>query len=210
MWSLICLISLAFTPEVTSYSYGPPLGACAGMFPKGHGVNSQTSVSPYEILVNATTYKPNDVIEITVNSTGLHDVTYFEGMMLQARRIACNVNDPTKSHGMFSVMAGDQFLTTMDCESNTKSAVVHMNHSKIESKVFYWKADFSSSVGHLVFRATVVKGKTTFCEKIYSPVIKDEASEAPLTICDSGADLVRIQSVFTMLSALMLTICITL
>ncbi|XP_061185969.1 putative defense protein [Saccostrea echinata] len=210
MWSLICLIALTFTPEVTSYPYGPPLGACASMFPKGHGVNAQTSVSPYKILVNATTYKPNDVIEITVNSTGLHDVTYFEGMMVQARRIACDVSDPTKSHGMFSVMERDQFLETMDCENNMKSAVVHMNHSHIENKVFYWKADFSSSVGHLVFRATVVKSTKTFWEKIYSPVIKDETSEEPLTICENGADQVKIQSMFTVIFALMLTMCITL
>jgi hypothetical protein len=52
-----------FLPEVLSYAYGPPIGTCASMFPNGHGVEAQTTEPPYTISVNATTYRPNDVIQ---------------------------------------------------------------------------------------------------------------------------------------------------
>ena len=54
-------------PGATPYSMGPPLGACAEMFPTGHGVAAQESLPPFDILVNATSYKVGDVIESKCN-----------------------------------------------------------------------------------------------------------------------------------------------
>jgi hypothetical protein len=59
-------------------------------------------------------------LSVTVNVTGLHGVTYYEGIMFQARKIACDVADPDKGQGSFTVEEGDQFLETMDCEGNAK------------------------------------------------------------------------------------------
>jgi hypothetical protein len=56
-------LALLFLPGALAYSSGVPAGACALMFPKGHGVDAQTSNPPYTISVNATTYRPNDVIQ---------------------------------------------------------------------------------------------------------------------------------------------------
>ncbi|XP_048753939.2 putative defense protein [Ostrea edulis] len=202
MMLYLTYVVLVFLPGVISYAYGPPLGSCASMFPTGHKASAQTTAPPYTISVNATSYSPNDVIEITVNTTGLHGVTYYEGIMMQARQIACDVAAPTKGHGSFSVEEGDQFLETMDCEDNAKSAVVHMNHSKIESRVFHWKASFPSGVGHLIFRATIVKSKTTFWTKVYSSIIEDESSQAPLKICSNGSNTVEYHSMITVMFAL--------
>lgn len=55
-----------------------------------------------------------------MNTTGLHGVTYYEGIMMQARQIACDVAAPTKGHGSFSVEEGEQFLETMNCEGNAE------------------------------------------------------------------------------------------
>lgn len=55
-------------PGATPYSMGPPLGACAEMFPTGHGVAAQESLPPFDILVNATSYKVGDVIESKCNA----------------------------------------------------------------------------------------------------------------------------------------------
>ncbi|XP_022304579.1 putative defense protein [Crassostrea virginica] len=174
-------------PGATPYSMGPPLGACAEMFPTGHGVAAQESLPPFDILVNATSYKVGDVIEITVNSTGKPDGEYYEGLMIQARRTACNLDNPSKGHGQFSVMQNDWFLETMDCEGNTKSAVVHKNHSHIESRTFYWTAP--APTGHLVFRATIVHNKETFWTGVLSPVIEDPSSSEVPQVCSGSVSI---------------------
>lgn len=63
MQNLVLLAALVFIPGVTPYPYGPPLGACMSMFPKGHGVNAQESPPPFDILVNSTSYRAGDVIQ---------------------------------------------------------------------------------------------------------------------------------------------------
>lgn len=63
MQNLVLLAALVFIPGVTPYPYGPPLGACMSMFPKGHGVDAQKSLPPFEILVNSTSYREADVIQ---------------------------------------------------------------------------------------------------------------------------------------------------
>lgn len=57
-------------------------------------------------------------VSVTINTTGLHGVSYYEGMMIQARKSACDLDKPTKSHGKFSLQADEWFLDTMDCENN--------------------------------------------------------------------------------------------
>lgn len=57
-------------------------------------------------------------VSVTINTTGLQGVSYYEGMMIQARRSACDLDKPTKSHGKFSLQANEWFLDTMDCENN--------------------------------------------------------------------------------------------
>lgn len=63
MQNLVLLAALVFIPGVAPYPYGPPEGSCMSMFPKGHGVDAQTSASPFDILVNSTSYKQGDVIQ---------------------------------------------------------------------------------------------------------------------------------------------------
>nr|XP_034309391.1 putative ferric-chelate reductase 1 [Crassostrea gigas]XP_034309392.1 putative ferric-chelate reductase 1 [Crassostrea gigas]XP_034309393.1 putative ferric-chelate reductase 1 [Crassostrea gigas] len=181
MQNLVLLAALVFIPGVTPYPYGPPLGACMSMFPKGHGVDAQKSPPPFEILVNSTSYREADVIQITINTTGLQGVSYYEGMMIQARRSACDLDKPTKSHGKFSLQANEWFLDTMDCENNPQSAVVHKNHSHVESNVFYWTAP--APTGHIYFIGTIVKNKTLFWTNVLSPLIKDVNSNEEVKAC---------------------------
>lgn len=178
---LLLLAVLVYIPGVATYPYGPPLASCKGMFPTGHGVEAQMSISPFDIMVNATSYKEGDVIQITINSTGLHGVTYYEGLMIQARRSACGLDNPTKSHGKFSLQENEWFLDTMDCEGNLQSAVVHKNHTHMESSIFYWTAP--APTGHIFFLGTIVKSKTLFWTGIPSPLIKDVTSEEQVKVC---------------------------
>lgn len=101
--------------------------------------------------------------------------------MIQARRTACGLDNPTKSHGKFSLQANEWFLDTMNCENNPQSAVVHKNHTHMDSSVFYWTAP--APTGHILFRGTIVKNKTLFWTDVLSPLIKDVASNEEFKTC---------------------------
>lgn len=61
------------------YRYGPPMSACADMWPEGHNADARADQTPFSITVNATSYRPGDVIEGTrfVMRNNAYFCTYF-------------------------------------------------------------------------------------------------------------------------------------
>lgn len=162
------------------YRNGPPLEACGDMFPEGHGVQAQTNQTPFTFTVNATQYRPGDVIKVVFNSSG---DWFMEGALIQMRTLECKGSSPAV--GRFSVEQNEDFLQTFDCFSKHASALRHFEHLKIYNRTFYWTAP-SEAVGHVYIKATIARNQQLFWTNVTSPLIYDasDSSRAGIMIKD--------------------------
>uniref|UniRef100_A0A8C6UXG8 Ferric-chelate reductase 1a n=1 Tax=Neogobius melanostomus TaxID=47308 RepID=A0A8C6UXG8_9GOBI len=87
-WGPSCLLSLLLCPclwaPALSYANGKVSKACSSMEPHHHS-QGQTSLSPYHLQANSSTFRPGELIQVTL--WGM----FFEGFLLQARDPAQDV-----------------------------------------------------------------------------------------------------------------------
>ncbi|KAK3091115.1 hypothetical protein FSP39_017225 [Pinctada imbricata] len=197
-----------FLPVCMAFEMKAPLEACWSMFPRGHGYDAQTTTSPYTITVNATSYQPNDVIEVFLDTKPSINpsILFFEGLIIQARIVDCNDLAYDIGVGSFSLQPGENFLGLMDCNHQNASSVGHIAHEHIYNRTFYWHAP-STPVGHIHFRGTVVRRKSTFWTDIVSTVVKDLTSFKSAELCDTSgvATIGSSVVIVTLISLLVLT-----
>ncbi|TKS80419.1 putative ferric-chelate reductase 1 [Collichthys lucidus] len=79
---LFITVSVCFWVPADCYADGKVTKVCGSMEPH-HGVPSQTTQSPFQLVTNASTFSPTDRIQVILSGR-----SYFEGFLLQARDAA--------------------------------------------------------------------------------------------------------------------------
>lgn len=193
---ILQLFSMCLLSTVLCYPDYIPELACEEMFPVDHGVHAKnhqaaTATPPYLLTVNATSYRPGDVIEIFLNSSKPASDVYgfYEGALVEARRSDCSHSLYKHPVGEFFLKAGEDFLETMTCSQQQNSAVRHMAHAHIYNNTIYWRAP-PSTVGHIYFRGTVARRQSEFWTNVNSVHIRDSSSTVtlPTSYCKPRTD----------------------
>ncbi|XP_060606423.1 putative defense protein Hdd11 [Ruditapes philippinarum] len=167
----ILVLALAMFGCCNGYASGPPLSVCRNMTPK-HPFEPQTIPSPFTFTLNVTTYRPGDVIEVFLNSSG---DWFMEGTLIQMRVNSSGCRQDVPAVGTFSTVDNDVFLEEFSCFNMTASALRHYSHLHIYNRTFYWTAP-KRSVGNVYISATIVRNLKTFWLNVTSHII--EAEEA--------------------------------
>lgn len=167
------------------YHYGPPPTehVCREMFPEGHHVDAQPGENPpFEIDLSQNVYTPWEEVEVKLRATdGLH----FRGFFMQVRRANCSHPYKDEALGMFTVFPEDQeLLKTMPCLNNRDSAISHRVNKTFNAVKFRWNAP-AARMGHLYFRATVVRQQDIFWTNVKSHFMRDlDQSHAIAQYCN--------------------------
>ena len=80
MWKEV-LVGICLLVAADGYSQGAPDSACNTLVP-GHGVDSQSSLSPYTLTPSVASAEPAQRIKVTLGSS---DGSPFKGFIVQAR-----------------------------------------------------------------------------------------------------------------------------
>ena len=158
--------------HILCYPDGPPLSVCDTGLPIHLGKNGtpyppQTSPSPFQIKVNTTSYKPGDVIAVTVTS----DVgEMFKGLFLQARKIR---NDDEKRMEDIPVGSFHRSIVNtriVSCELGMNT-VTHTDPYLKMTTILNWRSPLLMN-NDVVIRATVLTNFSTFWTNVDSQRIK--------------------------------------
>ncbi|XP_007885285.1 putative ferric-chelate reductase 1 [Callorhinchus milii] len=169
---LVPVISL-FLGSVSGYSSGLVQNVCESMMPQ-HGFAAQTSSAPYTIIVNTTTFKPGDVISVTLQG---NSGAQFKGFLLEARASGSSSSVPL---GTFTANPETQLLDcTLSQTTYANSAVSHNSGSSKAKTTVTWQAPEANDVE---FRATVVQIKSTFWTQVKSQVIQRSVNTGSTTL----------------------------
>ncbi|GFN73736.1 ferric-chelate reductase 1 [Plakobranchus ocellatus] len=132
---------------VSSYPTGAPTGACTSLNPDSHGPSTAKDPSPYKLSFSSSTYKPGDVIKVTLSGA------MFKGFLIVGRK----EGDVSMANvGFFqSPSSSDaQLLCTTGKDGN---GMTHTNNTVKSTITLAWKAP-SESMGNIEFHYTVVRG----------------------------------------------------
>ncbi|XP_039526368.1 putative ferric-chelate reductase 1 [Pimephales promelas] len=151
-------ILLACFGIVQCYPNGLVSESCGSLMPV-HGSNAQTSVPPFTVTVDKTTFKEGDEITVSLNAPSEN----FEGFMLQANLVG--LINPI---GTFTVT--DSTARGLTCNNVANRAVSHTTKSGKTSVQAKWTAPISG-LGNIEFRATFVKRKETFWVGVKSSAV---------------------------------------
>lgn len=132
LFSALIVISLAVAKCLTSPN-GAPAEACESMTP-GHGVEAQTTISPYQLRVLQKTAKGGETVNVEIFSTNGDS---FKGFLLQAR----TEGDDYEIVGEFLENEDEATpFSFRNCSTGIRNAVTHFNNSPKEKMSFIWRA----------------------------------------------------------------------
>ncbi|XP_058269280.1 putative ferric-chelate reductase 1 isoform X2 [Hemibagrus wyckioides] len=171
MYLLLFLLLKMYTlSQVHAYPDGSIAPACDSMIPTHPSFLPQSTVAPYRVTANRTTYTPGDVIRVTLESV---NSTEFEGFMLQAR-----TSSGKRTVGYF--MPGNASLVRLhDCFSTEKSTISHSAANELTRIEVMWVAPLTSALDNIMFCATFVKNYAEFWTMVNSQTILLSNSPAP-------------------------------
>lgn len=162
---------------------GAPFKTCINRFPKHGGQNQQQTPSPYVISINQTTYRPSQVLQVTLTSTTR---TAFRGFQIGAR-LSTSSSGEDNDVIVGEWISHDERTTRLQYwypqKSGTKNCATHLNNNDKEEIVLHWRAP-SENVGNIVFRSGFVKDFDTFWSDVQSGEIISElgsVSKPPVT-----------------------------
>lgn len=125
-----------------------------------HHSRGQTSPSPYQLQTNSSTYRPGELIQVTLWGQS------FEGFLLQAR-------DPTQDDpatlGSF-ILTDPHSTQLLNCNKHKGSAVSHTSKSLKSLVRVLWRPP-SDPPTQVQFLVTVVSHYDKFWVKIPGPII---------------------------------------
>lgn len=198
----VTLLVLAIVTAVEGHGTYVPKEACTDMWPKGHDTQAQTNESPYVISINSTTYTPGAAIEVFVNTTGAHDIDFFEGILLQVRHaVGCDHKDVNNKVGTYQLEDGEDFLNQMTC-SNPGDTIAHKVHAHIYNRTFIWMAP-NDLTGPVFIKATIARRQKTFWTNVHSAFIIDSSN--PYTdpeVCVDKADIPHVSMFLVLCTSL--------
>lgn len=172
-----------------SWPQGAPYKTCVNGFPKHSSSDQQLTPPPFEIVVNESTYRPSQVLQVTLRSK---DQTKFRGFQIGARLASSSTSSASSSSSLGEDtdvilgewIASDNLTTRLQHwypeKHGTHNCATHRDGNDKEEIVLLWKAP-SRNVGDIVFRSGFVKEYYTFWSGVESSVIRSQNSLAVTT-----------------------------
>ncbi|CAC5367225.1 unnamed protein product [Mytilus coruscus] len=163
---MFLLTSFVFR-KIEGYSDGAQDFSCRDMRPS-HGPPPKATLPPYNLTASNNTYKPGDVINITLQSSS---ETSFKGYIIAAK------DNATRSLilGRFTDAATGK---TINCGSSGVGAVTHQNNELKSTLQFKWEPT-ADTIEPIVFIATVVEVEISFWMDITTEVVTPEIPVSP-------------------------------
>ncbi|KAL3841489.1 hypothetical protein ACJMK2_019627 [Sinanodonta woodiana] len=150
-------VLLGIFVEVICYPRGAPATTCSSMMPN-HGVNASSTTAPYTIITSKSTYRPNEVITVTIQGASGENV--IAGFLIQPRK-----NSSTSQSNTIGTLTGD-FTTKNPCTSPV-TALTHTNNTLKTTINMNWTAP-AEAVESVVFVATIVRAIKTYWVNVQS------------------------------------------
>lgn len=132
---LLALIVISFGATICLASpNGAPPAACDNMTP-GHGVEAQTTISPYQLRVLQRSVKGGETVTVEIFSTVAGES--FKGFLLQAR----TEGDDYEVVGEFLENEDEATpFSFRNCSTGIRNAVTHSNNNAKDQMSFIWRA----------------------------------------------------------------------
>ncbi|MBN3295623.1 FRRS1 reductase, partial [Amia calva] len=165
LYFTLLLIGGHFFRGVTCYPTSLFTFDCLSMTPEDSVFQAQTSPAPYSIKTSQSTYKPGDLITVTLEA---NSGEYFQGFLLQAWEVG-----KADAVGSFSISDSDHGQL-LNCNGEANSALSYSSNSETSVTVA-WTAP-QASLGDIEFRSTILKNVTTFWVGLNSSPIQTEES----------------------------------
>merc|ERR1711974_574385 len=160
------ILMCAAVARISATPKGAPEEACGDMIPKHGDAKPQTTDSPYNVKVSATSIRPGDTVDVTISGSK------FKGFLLQARDSDSTSRD---SEGKFAEgVEGSKYLK---CDGMDRATVTHTNREDKEMITFKWTAPSEATGKKVKMFATVVQEKTKFWVKLSADEITVESSD---------------------------------
>nr|XP_020444053.1 ferric-chelate reductase 1 [Monopterus albus]XP_020444054.1 ferric-chelate reductase 1 [Monopterus albus]XP_020444055.1 ferric-chelate reductase 1 [Monopterus albus]XP_020444056.1 ferric-chelate reductase 1 [Monopterus albus]XP_020444057.1 ferric-chelate reductase 1 [Monopterus albus] len=159
---LFVSVSLWYWVPAGCYANGKVTKACGNMEPR-HGFPGQTTLSPYHLATNTTTFSPGDHIQVILSGT-----SYFEGFLLQARDTHIQ-NISASTVGTFTLTDPSR-TQLLICNEQQGSAVSHTSRARQTEVVVIWNAPHDPPT-EVQFLVTVVTHYDVFWERVPGPII---------------------------------------
>ncbi|XP_047676882.1 putative ferric-chelate reductase 1 [Tachysurus fulvidraco] len=164
------LLELYTLSHVHAFRDGAIAPACDSMIPTHPSNVPQSTIAPYRVRADRRTYRPGDMIRVTLESVNNTD---FEGFMLQART--------TSSHSAVGYfMPGNTSLARLhNCFNTESSTISHSAANEMTKIEVMWVAPLTSAQDNIMFCATFVKNYAEFWTMVSSNTILLSSSPAP-------------------------------
>ncbi|GAA6102979.1 putative ferric-chelate reductase 1 [Tachysurus ichikawai] len=164
------LLEMYTLSHVHAFPDGSIAPACDSMIPTHPSNVPQSTIAPYRVRADRRTYRPGDMIRVTLESVNNTD---FEGFMLQART--------TSSHSAVGYfMPGNTSLVRLhNCFNTENSTISHSAANEITKIEVMWVAPLTSARDNIMFCATFVKNYAEFWTMVSSNTILLSSSPAP-------------------------------
>lgn len=166
--AVLALLAL-FAESIWAFPSGAPIGACARIFPVGHGGSSQDLATiPYTLDISAfgSGYVPGQTYTLTLSGT-----VQFRGLLVQARSMA-------DDSPVGSFTADDGGVTRLSSCDRADSAITHTSRSDKTSVDLSFTAP-TAGTGPLRFRFAVVRTFSTYYAPVETAVISEQTIEPP-------------------------------
>ncbi|GFO36501.1 ferric-chelate reductase 1-like, partial [Plakobranchus ocellatus] len=146
---------ICFIGGVSCYSRGAPFSTCLTRYPKHSHTMTQSTDSPFTISFNPSSYKPNEIITVTISDQ--IEGKPFLGFQTAGFRESDN---PLEIVGQFEKFPKEK-AKIFTCFGGLKNMVTHQNNEPVTNATFEWRAP-PYNAGEIKFKATVVEDYTIF------------------------------------------------
>ena len=160
---------------VYCYPAGPPTSVCFSKIPMhrdkktGEVIPPQTSPSPFKIIVNATSYKPGDVINIKIDTDNAET---FKGLFLQVRAVKKSKDDKVRSVPIGSYRRVIENTKIIGCDVAVDT-ITHKDPYVKYLTEMNWVAPLLVK-NDVIVRATILANFSTYWTNVKSDVIRLE------------------------------------
>lgn len=130
IYHVLCLTLIGvFATRVSGYAGGAPNSEaiCQDLTPK-HGVDAQSSASPYKLTLDKTEVKPGQEVKLTISGNGVT----FKGFLVQGRKVGSE--GPSSPVGKFIAVQNAGESQPLNCGNIVGSSITHTNNKEKTSK----------------------------------------------------------------------------
>ncbi|XP_022059973.1 putative ferric-chelate reductase 1 isoform X2 [Acanthochromis polyacanthus] len=185
---MLALLCVCCVHRCVCFPNGSVAFSCGNMMPVHPPFTPSTSSPPFTVSTSAATYRPGDVITVTLAVVD-NSSSQFQGFLLQARsRAQQALLWPV---GKFTNINASQ-VTALHCKNIQNSTVSQASGDKKNEVRLSWEAPSSRNYGDVYFSATLVQDYSSFWVGLNSSSVKLDVSGSSAAAVSSSSALLFI------------------